>query len=141
MIATMSLPSFQHQLTPHFRLGEFALNRPERAFTEKHQIETALRLARFGEHVRDKFGGPVIITSGYRPPIINRQQGGDVNSEHLYKQPAWGAMDFYLPHVDMVLVQRFCEDFWAHSVGRAAFKLGFVHLGMGWGNPKARWDY
>lgn len=140
-MSSTALPGFGHRLTPHFHLGEFALGQQARAFTEWHQIDTATRLARFGETIREKFGGPVIITSGYRPPLINMQQGGDPDSEHLFKKPGWGAMDFYLPHADMYEVQKFCDWWWPYSLGRGVAHLGFVHLGMGWGNPKARWNY
>lgn len=33
--------------------------------------------------VRDKFGKPVIITSGYRCPQVNRLAGGVDNSQHM----------------------------------------------------------
>ena len=33
--------------------------------------------------VRDKFGIPVIITSGYRCPQVNRLVGGVDNSQHM----------------------------------------------------------
>jgi len=136
---------FTAALTPNFRLGEFALNRPERRFQEHHQIETALRLAQMLEGVRAQFGGPVILTSGYRPWSINAAVGGARFSEHLYDQPGKGAVDFYLPHLanvpGLVSVERWLDERWPHSLGYAARRRGFIHLGMRPGAGRVRWDY
>ena len=45
---------------------------------------------RFGE-IRDKFGSPIAITSGYRPPVVNRRIGGAKFSRHI----AGDAIDIY----------------------------------------------
>ena len=42
--------------------------------------------------VRDKFGIPVIITSGYRSPQVNRLVGGVDNSQHM----SGSAADFHV---------------------------------------------
>jgi uncharacterized protein YcbK (DUF882 family) len=101
----------------------------------------AAELAAFLERVRVKFGGkPVIITSGYRPPAINREVGGAFRSEHLYDQKGVGAVDFYVKDSDIWAVQSYCEEHWPHSVGRAASR-GFIHLGRREGGLWVRWDY
>lgn len=140
MILTPSAP-FATKLTPHFALGEFALNRPERRFTAAHQITTARRLAEFLELVRAQFGGPVVITSGYRPWGINAAVGGARYSEHLYDVPGKGAVDFYIPTADLVAVERWIDSRWPHSLGLAAAQRGFIHLGMRPGGVRARWLY
>jgi uncharacterized protein YcbK (DUF882 family) len=133
--------AFSSRLTPHVTLGEFALNLEERRFNEQHQLDTAATLAAFLERVRGRFGGkPVIITSGYRPPAINRSVGGASGSEHLYPAPGVGAVDFYVQGVDIYAVQEWCDQNWLHSLGYGANK-GFVHLGMREGGPRIRWDY
>ena len=131
---------FTARITPHIRLGEFALDRPERRFTEQHQIDTAAELAAFLERVRIQFGGkPIAITSGYRPPAINRSVGGASGSEHLYNAPGVGAVDFVIEGADMIAVQRWCDQNWPYSLGYAAPQ--FIHLGIRQGRPKVRWDY
>jgi GH24 family phage-related lysozyme (muramidase) len=128
------------RLTPHIRLGEFALDRPERRFTAQHQIDTAAELAAFLERVRVQFGGkPITITSGFRPPAINKSVGGASGSEHLYNAPGVGAVDFVIDGVDMMAVQSWCDQNWPHSLGYAAPR--FLHLGIRQGRPKLRWDY
>jgi hypothetical protein len=137
---TISSP-FSAPLSAHFRLGEFALNRPERRFTQQHQIQTAGRLADFLETVRATFGGPVVITSGYRPWSINQAVGGARYSEHLFDAAGVGAVDFYIPSADLVAVERWIDQRWPFSLGLAAASRGFIHLGMRQGGSRVRWNY
>jgi uncharacterized protein YcbK (DUF882 family) len=92
------------------------------------------------ERVRSRFGKPVIITSGYRPPAINRSVGGASSSEHLYDAPGVGAVDFYVDGAPIRVVQDWCDKEWPYSLGYGAPK-GFVHLGIRKGRPRVRWDY
>lgn len=131
---------FTARITPHIRLGEFALDQPARRFTAQHQIDTAAELAAFLERVRTQFGGkPIVITSGYRPPAINKSVGGASGSEHLYNAPGVGAVDFVIQDADMMAVQRWCDQNWPYSLGYAAPQ--FIHLGIRQGRPRIRWDY
>jgi GH24 family phage-related lysozyme (muramidase) len=130
---------FTARITPHIRLGEFALDQEARRFQNQGQLDIAAELAAFLERVRVQFGGkPIVITSGYRPEAINRQAGGASNSEHLYK-PGCGAVDFVIQGADMMAVQRWCDQNWPYSLGYAAPQ--FIHLGIRAGRPKVRWDY
>jgi len=132
---------FSTRLTPHITLGEFALGQEARRFEHQYQVDMAAELAAFLERVRVKFGDkPIIITSGYRPPAINREVGGAFRSEHLYDKKGVGAVDFYVKGADIWAVQAYCEENWPHSVGRAASR-GFIHLGRREGGLWVRWDY
>lgn len=131
---------FTTRLSAHFTLGELALGQEARRFTAQHQVDTAAELVAFLERVRSCFGKPVIITSGYRPPAINRSVGGASSSEHLYDAPSVGAVDFYVDGVDIQRVQAWCDKEWPYSLGYGAPK-GFVHLGIRRGRPRLRWDY
>jgi GH24 family phage-related lysozyme (muramidase) len=131
---------FNARITPHIRLGEFALDQEARRFNNQGQVDIAAELATFLERVRTQFGGkPVVITSGYRPPAVNASVGGASNSEHLYK-PGCGAVDFYIDGADIRAVQRWCDQVWPYSVGYGAPK-GFVHLGIRSSREKVRWVY
>ena len=131
---------FSARITPHIRLGEFALDQEARRFDHQHQLDTAAELAAFLERVRTAFGGkPVVITSGYRPPAINRAVGGASGSEHLYSQPREGAVDFCVQGVDMMAVQAWCDKNWPFSLGYAAPE--FLHLGRRADGQRRRWDY
>ena len=132
---------FSHRITPNIAYGEFALYQEVRRFDHQHQCDTAVVLAQFLEKVRAHFGGKaIVITSGYRPAIINRQVGGASGSEHLYNAPGVGAVDFYVEGVDIYKVQDYCLKNWPYSVGKGVPK-GFVHLGIRQGRPRVRWDY
>lgn len=41
------------------------------------------RLAEYLDGIREKFGKPILISSGYRCPMLNKAVGGVVNSQHL----------------------------------------------------------
>ncbi len=132
---------FSARITPHIRLGEFALDQEVRRFKHQYQIDTAAELAAFLERVRRNFGNkPIVITSGYRPPAVNASVGGASGSEHLYDAVGVGAVDFYIDGADINAVQLFCDKYWQYSVGYGASK-GFVHLGIRQGRPRVRWDY
>ncbi|MFB2897440.1 D-Ala-D-Ala carboxypeptidase family metallohydrolase [Aerosakkonemataceae cyanobacterium BLCC-F50] len=52
--------------------------------TTKEYVDNAIKLAKVWGEVREKFGSPLVITSGYRPPQVNGSIGGARNSQHLY---------------------------------------------------------
>jgi len=132
---------FGTRLSPNITLGEFALGQPARRFIAQHQVDTAAELAAFLERVRNAFGGKrITITSGYRPPAINKMVNGAISSEHLFNAPNVGAVDFYIDGVDIYQVQGWCDKQWPYSVGYGAAK-GFGHLGIRQGRPRVRWDY
>ena len=132
---------FSFKVTPHITYGEFALNQEARRFDNQAQCDTALKLAQFLEKVRAQFGGkPVVISSGYRPPAVNRAVGGASSSEHLYDGIGVGAVDFHIQGADIYAVQDWCDKTWPYSLGYGAPK-GFVHCGIRKGSPRVRWDY
>lgn len=132
---------FGHRLTPNFSLGELALNRPERRFQHDWQVETALQLLQFAEQIRATFGGPVVITSGFRPWAINLAVGGARFSEHLYSRPGEGAIDFYLTNGRTLDAERWAAARWPYSLGLAASRKGFIHLGRRADGGRYRWNY
>lgn len=92
-------------LSPNFRLSEFTLS--QTASREgidnnppKSLMPRLINLAQGLERVRGLVGSPIVITSGYRSPELNRKVGGSKNSQHMFGEaadivaPRWGsAMD------------------------------------------------
>lgn len=132
---------FSTKLTPNFTLGEFALEQESRRFRHQYQVDTAIELAQFLEKMRAAFSGKsVTITSGYRPPEINRSVGGASGSEHLYDAPGVGAVDVVINGVSVWEIQKWADREWPYSLGYGAPR-GFIHLGIRQGRPRVRWDY
>ncbi|MEA5577940.1 D-Ala-D-Ala carboxypeptidase family metallohydrolase [Anabaena sp. UHCC 0451] len=52
--------------------------------TSSEYVANAIRMAKTWGPVREKFASPIKITSGYRPPAVNKAVGGAPNSQHLY---------------------------------------------------------
>jgi hypothetical protein len=82
-------------LSPHFSLEEMLAtqhrgidNTPTPEIVERLK-KTALGL----EAVRIRLGAPIIITSGYRCPELNKAVGGQPNSQHMTGE----AVDFICP--------------------------------------------
>lgn len=59
--------------------------------TTQDLIDNAVKLAEVWGEVRKKWGSQLIVTSGYRPPKVNRMVGGASQSQHLF----FRAIDMY----------------------------------------------
>lgn len=46
-------------------------------------VDNLNRLADYLDGIRAKFGKPILISSGYRCPMLNKAVGGVANSQHL----------------------------------------------------------
>ena len=92
------------QLTPHFKLSEFIRsnsaskyhidNTPSKEIVEnlKALCENVLEL------LREWYGKPIVISSGYRCPALNRAVGGATTSQHMKGE----ACDIRLPRTPYV---------------------------------------
>lgn len=74
------------KLSEHFKLGEFtkSSSHPEVYNIPSHEaIANLKRICGWLEVLRERYGKPIIINSGYRSPQLNRKIGGVKNSNHL----------------------------------------------------------
>lgn len=83
------------QLTPHFKFSELAGTSVEKykklnLLKAQEQMGKMYMLAGFAERVREIIGKPMIITSGYRCPELNKAIGGALTSQHIFCE----AIDF-----------------------------------------------
>jgi hypothetical protein len=81
------------RLTAHFTLAELiASNTAQRLRIDNTPTPDALRrlqgTAEMLERIRTTLGAPVIVTSGYRGPQLNRAVGGVTSSDHMSGQAA-----------------------------------------------------
>lgn len=86
------------KLSPHFSLSEFtssqtAVRRGIDNTPPQSVIETMKRTALGLEGVRAVLGAPIIISSGYRSPALNKAIGGSATSQHTKGEAA----DFSCP--------------------------------------------
>lgn len=75
------------QLTPHFTLTELtASNTAQREGLDNTPAPEILPrlvlLAQMLERIRTQLDAPVIVTSGYRSPAVNKAVGGVTSSDH-----------------------------------------------------------
>lgn len=89
------------KLSKHFNIKEFehsntALRLGIKNQMSLNQIEIVRALCEnVLEKVRDHYDSPLIITSGYRSPQLNRKIGGASNSSHMILKTS-AAADFYV---------------------------------------------
>lgn len=81
------------QLTPHFSLAELTASSTAQRLgldnTPSPEASVRLQqLAELLERVRAHLGAPIIVTSGYRAPAVNRAVGGVATSDHAQGRAA-----------------------------------------------------
>lgn len=110
------------QLTTNFRLSEFACRCAERGLYKPGTrseycggitiVQPSLPMML--QQLRDHFGVPITITSGYRCPAYNRRTGKrGVGGEEMSWHMQGYAADIYVPGVALA------------EVGRVAAEIGF----------------
>lgn len=82
-------------LTPHFTIEELAGTsnaqyKKLNLLKAQEHMGKMYMLAGFAERVREIIGKPLIITSGYRCPELNKAIGGALTSQHIFCE----AIDF-----------------------------------------------
>jgi hypothetical protein len=94
--------------------------------TANEYVENAIHLAKVWGGVREKFGSPIKITSGYRPPNVNSSVGGARFSQHLY----FRALDMVPLNGDFRKLWEVLKDSEFNGLGDAVFmgrNKGFFH--------------
>ena len=86
----MNTPINDIQLSQHFQLSEFCnwQKYPQNIPTIQQIANMAYGCRQLLEPAREAIGCPIIINSGFRCEVVNRQVGGVRNSQHLQGQAA-----------------------------------------------------
>ena len=123
-------------LAPDFKVRELRC----RDGSDTVMVDEALMLLL--QCIREHFGKPVYITSGYRTAAHNAAVGGSKSSQHLLGRAA----DFYVEGVDVATVAAYAEALLPGRGGIGRYpkdakhptrKTGWVHIDTRAG--KSRW--
>lgn len=115
------------QLSPHFRLGEFA----SKDGSDKVLVDDAL--VDLLEQIREAAGGAVTINSAYRSPAHNAAVGGVSSSQHLYGRAA----DIVVEGASPLLVGQMAEHYLDRRGGIGVYRT-FTHVDTR--AIRSRWD-
>lgn len=114
------------KVSEHFRAGEFACTEEDAIFIDEE-------LVRILEQVRQHFGRPVIITSGYRNKAHNLKVGGVTDSMHKLGMAA----DFRVMGTEATEVYDYLNQQYPYTLGIGKYP-NWVHLDTRF--KKSRWE-
>lgn len=122
-------------MTEHFHINEFRSKDGE--YFPKHAQENLKVLAEQLEILREHFGAPIKINSGYRSAKHNAKIGGEENSQHLLGKAADIVVEGISPDevadaIDFLIDGKMMKQ---GGLGRYAT---FTHYDIR--GKKARWD-
>lgn len=115
------------KLSANFTVAEFACK------DGSDPVFVDSSLAALLQKIRDHFGRPVVITSGYRTAAHNAAVGGSKSSQHLLGRAA----DFYVEGVEVATVAAYAETLLPSRGGIGRYpkdakhptrKTGWVHI-------------
>lgn len=144
------LPTFQEinwsdmsaRVSEYFTVGELLRYDRARIPTTHEAQANIFKLALELDKIREAWGSPIIVTSGYRPPSVNARVGGVRNSRHIFGDAA-----DISPTYNLSGFQTWLDARWFGALGYGARK-GFVHIdmrnnkGFNTGGAKGtRWNY
>lgn len=126
-------------LSPHFALDEFLVSQEavRRGIDNSPDATVRANLVRLAgtlEQVRAALGDvPIVISSGYRCPALNKAIGGAANSAHILGL----AVDFTAPSYGTVLATARAIKQSGIAFDQLIYEYGrWVHLGLSVGTPR-----
>lgn len=113
-------------LSANFKVKEFACKDGSDVIFISQELVNLL------QDIRNHFGKPVNINSGYRTPAYNKKVGGATYSQHLYGT----AVDVYINGVAPTEVAKYAEKQLGERGGVGVYST-FTHIDVR--EAKARW--
>lgn len=114
------------KVSEHFRAGEFACTEEDAIFVDEELVKIL-------EQVRQHFGRPVIISSGYRNKAHNLKVGGTADSMHKLGMAA----DFRVMGTSATKVYDYLNQQYPYTLGIGIYS-NWVHLDTRF--KKSRWE-
>jgi hypothetical protein len=96
-------------------------------------VDAMVRIATLAQRARDRIGRPMMITSWYRPPEVNRAVGGASRSRHLVGD----AIDFVVSGLSGNEIYWTLDPWWPGGLGRYKNFPNLGHIDAR--NYRARW--
>ncbi|MEM8781043.1 MAG: D-Ala-D-Ala carboxypeptidase family metallohydrolase [Cyanobacteria bacterium P01_G01_bin.49] len=134
---------FNAKVSQYFTVREVTNGDRRRIPTDNTIKQNIFTLAQELDKVREAWGSGIIVTSFYRPRLINAQVGGSSQSQHIFGRAA----DIKPAQGNIYNFQKWLDTNWYGFLGYGA-KRGFVHLDnrnvKGWktgGSKGGRWSY
>ncbi len=122
---------FDQRITANFTVGEVSHRDARRMVSDPRIADNAIALAAELQKARNFIGRPLIVTSWYRPPDVNRAEGGATNSQHLTANAA----DLYCPSLEFGKLLALFRANWTgylFSYPRSGFLHADRRNGGGW---------
>lgn len=117
-------------LTSSFKVREFACNDGSDVILIHPALPSVL------QNIRNQFGKPIIINSGYRTPEYNKKVGGATRSQHCYGTAADIVVDGVSPASVAAAAEKALKEM-DYPGGIGLYK-SFVHVDVR--SKRYRWD-
>lgn len=135
--------NFNAPVSKYFTVGEL-LRYDRRRIPNSTEVKVNIfKLCQELDKIREAWGKPIGVSSGYRPPAVNRACGGARYSQHL----TGNAADIFPIGGNIYEFQKWLDKRWYGALGRGSTR-GFVHIdsrnnkGFNSGGSKGpRWNY
>lgn len=131
------------QLSKNFHLSELTVSQTaaRHGLNNKPNVQAQKNLDRLCDTVlqplRDALGQPIIVTSGYRSPEVNRRVGGSATSAHCYGCAA----DIHVPGMSSIELMKKIHSL-KLPVDQVIEEFGqWVHVGIAIPGNKPRYQY
>lgn len=144
-LTAINWSDFNCPIGKYFTVGEVLRYDSRRIPVSDSVKQNIIRIIKEADKIREAWGKPIGISSGYRPAPINKKIGGVPNSRHVVGD----ALDIYPIGGDAIAFEKWLDSKWYGALGYGqAARRNFTHIdtrnnkGFESGGSKgSRWNY